>query len=109
MPAPLPLSLEVSVQPWARLAKVAHERPPIKLRRSRLGLRGGALELGQDFAKGGNQLVARNMALPKLNPEFESFVLWFELKNERLRTLRTCLLLAAFTARFIARQPALHD
>src|SRR5260370_488982 len=49
------------------------------------------------------------MALLELNAELEGFILRFELKNKRLRTLGSGLFLAAFAARFIARQPPLHD
>src|SRR5260370_36258013 len=49
------------------------------------------------------------MALLELNPELEGLRRRLELKDERPWPLRSGMLLAAFAARLIARQPALHD
>src|SRR5258705_8311177 len=49
------------------------------------------------------------MTLLELNPELERFRGWLELKNERLRTLRSAVLFAALAPRLIARQSSLHD
>src|SRR5260370_3527897 len=49
------------------------------------------------------------MALLELNPELEGLRRRLELKDERPWPLRSSMLLAAFAARLIARQPALHD
>src|SRR5713101_4029720 len=49
------------------------------------------------------------MTLLELNPELERFRRRLELKYEWLWSLRSRLLFAAFAARLVARQPALHD
>src|SRR6266481_4602817 len=76
--------------------------------RCRIGCR-GSLKLYQYFAQRRNQLIARNMALLKLNSEPKRLRGRFELKDEWLRALRPSLLFAAFAPRLIARQSALHD
>src|SRR5215831_21426363 len=49
------------------------------------------------------------MALLELNSKLERLGRRLKLKNERPWPLRTCLLLAPFTPRFVTRQPALHN
>src|ERR1700730_5969645 len=87
----------------------ARARHCARLCRRGIRFRSASFQLSEDLAQRGDQLIARNVALLKLNAEPKGLVLRFELKNERLRALRSGLLLAAFAPRFIARQPALHD
>src|SRR5260370_20312333 len=79
------------------------------LSRRGIGLRRGSLELCQYFAQRRNQLIARNMALLELNPELERLRGRFELKDERLWPLPSPMLFAAFNARLISKDSALHD
>src|ERR1700724_1244029 len=72
-------------------------------------LRRRALELRQNAAQRGDQLVAGNVALFELNTELEGIVLRLKLEDEWLRALRPGLLLAALLARFIACQATLQD
>src|SRR5712692_8342334 len=77
--------------------------PCLRCRRIRR-FRGRAFQLGQDFTKGRDQLIARNVALLELNPELEGIVLRLKVEDERPRALRSRLLFAAFAARLVARQ-----
>src|SRR5258708_18530335 len=96
---------------WLRQLKTKQRAVVMQqlLSRGRIRFRRRALQLRENLTQRPNQLVARNMAPLELNPELERLILRLELKNKRLRPLRTRLLFAAFATRLIPCQAALQD
>src|SRR5260370_33076885 len=92
-----------------RTAKIRCATKAALSRRGRIGFRGRrTFQLRQNVAQGPNQLVARNVALLELNPEPERLIFRLELKNKRLRPLRTGLLFPALAPCFVPRQTGLQ-
>src|SRR5579862_5734845 len=86
------------------------ERRPSKLLGDGvIGLDVSVLQRVEDGAEGGDQLVARDIALAKLNAQAEGLVFGLKIEDKGLRAGPGGLLFAAGSASFVAGETAFDD